>query len=265
MVLSLRARDLHFAYSGGPPLLRGVGFDLAAGSTLCLLGPNGTGKTTLLRCILGLERPASGSIDIRGRDLAGLDSVETARAMAYVPQSTEAVFPFLVFDVVQMGRTPHLKFMASPTAADRLEVRAAMARLGIAHLAERRFHELSGGERQMVLVARALAQSSTILVLDEPCAGLDVANQVKILKVIRSLAREGYSILMTSHLPDHAFAAGGQAALLKDGVLRGPAEPEALLNPAELGALYDTPIDVIRVPAGRAMGQVMCVPVLRDE
>jgi len=264
VVLSLRAEGLRFAYPGGPLLLRDVSFDLETGRPLCLLGPNGTGKTTLLRCLLGLERLAQGRIAVNGRDLAQLSPVEAARAMAYVPQDTAAVFPFLAFDVVLMGRTPHLRFMASPTAEDRRQVRNALARLDIAHLAERRFHELSGGERQLVLIARALAQGSGILVMDEPCAGLDLANQARLLGVIRALARDGYSILLTTHLPDHAFAVGGQVALLKDGQLRGPEAPEVLLTAAELEALYGTAIDVIQVPAGRAQGQVLCVPVMHE-
>ena len=264
MVLSLRAEGLRFAYPGAKPLLRDVSFEMDSGQPLCLLGPNGTGKTTLLRCLLGLERLAQGRVEVNGRDLARLSPAEAARAMAYVPQDTAAVFPFLAFDVVLMGRTPHLRFMASPTCGDHRCVHEALALVGIAQLAERRFNELSGGERQLVLIARALAQGSGILVMDEPCAGLDLGNQTRLIGVIRDLARDGYSILLTTHLPDHAFAVCGQVALLKDGRLRGPAAPEALLTADALGALYGTAVDVIRVPAGRAQGQVLCVPVMRD-
>lgn len=262
MVLS--AANLRFAYAGGPLLLDDVSFSLEAGRVLCLLGPNGTGKTTLLRCLFGLERLASGRLALDGRDLSALSPAEAARLMAYVPQDTASVFAFSGFDVVLMGRTPHLRFMASPTGDDRRIAREAMARLGVAHLAERAFLELSGGERQMVLVARALAQGSRVLVMDEPCAGLDLGNQSRILRVIRDLAEDGYAVLFTTHLPDHAFAVGGEVALLKDGRLDGPAAPEELLTSAALGRLYGTPVEVIRVPAGRAQGQHLCVPVHRD-
>jgi iron complex transport system ATP-binding protein len=261
MVLSLRATGLRFAYPGGPPLLQDVDLTLEAGQPLCLLGPNGTGKTTLLRCILGFERLAAGRIEIGGRDLATLRRVDAARAMAYVPQDTATVFPFPVSDVVLMGRSPHLRFMAGPTPNDRRVAEDALARLGIGHLAERRFHELSGGERQMVLIARALTQGSRLLVMDEPCAGLDLGNEVRLIRVIRTLAREGYAILLTTHDPDHAFAIGGQVALLKDGRLRGPAPPDALLDDGSLTQLYDAPIDVIRLQSG----QVLCAPRVRDE
>jgi len=185
--------------------------------------------------------------------------------MAYVPQDTNAVFAFLAFDVVLMGRSPHLRFMASPTDEDRRLTRAAMLRLDIAHLAERPFLELSGGERQLVLVARALAQGSTILVMDEPCAGLDLANQLRIIRIIRALAEDGYSVLFTTHLPDHAFAVGGKVAMLKDGRLKGPAAPETLLDAEALGTLYGTPIEVIRITQGLAEGQYLCVPVMLQE
>lgn len=262
MVLS--ATGLRFAYAGGPLLLDDVSFTLEAGRVLCLLGPNGTGKTTLLRCLFGLERLSAGAVRIDGRDLSGLGPAEAARLMAYVPQDTASVFAFLAFDVALMGRTPHLRFMASPTADDRRIARDAMARLGIGHLAERPFLELSGGERQMVLVARALAQGSKVLVMDEPCAGLDLGNQSRILRVVRDLAEDGYAVLFTTHLPDHAFAVGGEVALLKDARLLGPAAPEELLTSAELGRLYGTPVEVIRVPTGRAAGQYLCVPVHID-
>lgn len=258
MVLTLHAEGLRFAYPGGRPLLDDVSFDLAASEILCLLGPNGTGKTTLLRCLLGLERLHAGRVAVQGRDLAGLGPAETARLMAYVPQETAAVFPFLARDVVLMGRNPHLGFMAGPTETDHRAAQDALARLGIAHLGSRRFHELSGGERQMVLVARALAQGSRVLVMDEPCSGLDLGNQVRILGVIRDLARDGYAVLLTSHLPDHAFQLGGLAALLKDGRMQGPAPADDLLDATLLGALYDTPIAVIQAGDGRRV----CVPAM---
>jgi iron complex transport system ATP-binding protein len=258
MVLSLKAEGVCFAYPDGPPLLNDVAFTLRPGTPLCLLGPNATGKTTLLRCVLGLERLTAGRIEGQGRNLADLRPSEAARLLAYLPQSTATVFPFRAFDVVLMGRSPHLRFMASPTPEDRRIARDAIVRLDIAHLADQRFNELSVGERQLVLVARALAQHAPILVMDEPCAGLDLGNQVRLLRLVQSLAREGYSVLLTTHLPDHAFAIGGEVALLKEGRLRGPAPPDELLAPSTLADLYGTPIEVFRAPSG----QMLCVPVM---
>ncbi len=258
----LTAETLRFAFPDGRVLLDGVGFSLRPGVPLVLLGPNGTGKTTLLRCLLGLERLSGGRVLVEGRDLAGLGSAEAARAMAYVPQASEATFAFRAFDIVLMGRNPHLGFMAGPGAADRAAAEAAMARLGISALAGRAFNELSGGERQLVLVARALAQGSRVLVMDEPCASLDLGNQMRILGVVRALADAGYGILLTTHHPDHAFLLEGEVGLLQDGRMLGPAAPAALLRAETLEALYGTPIEVMAVDAGRARGQTLCVPVL---
>ncbi|MCC6719847.1 MAG: ABC transporter ATP-binding protein [Acetobacteraceae bacterium] len=258
----LRAENLHFSWPGGMPLLAGVAFALRPGVPLVLLGPNGTGKTTLLRCLLGLERPTAGHVTVAGHSLAALSAATAARHIAYVPQAAAAAFAFRALDIVLMGRTPHLGFMAGPTAADRATAEAAMVRLAIAHLAARAFDELSGGERQLVLVARALAQGTRVLVLDEPCASLDIANQMRIVAILRALAADGYAILLTSHLPDHAFLLGGEVALLKDGRLFGPAPPAELLTAPMLEALYGTPIEVVPLTQGRARGQVLCVPVM---
>ncbi len=262
MVLMLQVDGLHFAWPGGPKVLDGVAFNLSSGVPLALLGPNGTGKTTLLRCLLGLERMQSGRVTVDGQDLATLSRAAAARLLAYVPQASATAFAFRVADIVLMGRTPHLGFMAAPTDHDRHTADAAMTRLGIAHLAERAFDELSGGERQMVLVARALAQGARVLVLDEPCASLDIANQMRVIAMLRALAAEGYAILLTTHLPDHAFLLGGHVGLLKDGRLLGPAPPRDLLTAPTLEALYGTPIEVVAIPDGRARGQVLCVPVM---
>ena len=258
----LEVTNLRFAWPNGQTVLEDVSFTATAGVPLALLGPNGTGKTTLLRCLLGLEHAHAGRVTVAGQNLAELPRTEAARLVAYVPQASATAFAFRVADIVLMGRTPHLGFMAGPDAADRRAADAAMTRLGIAHLAARAFDELSGGERQLVLVARALAQGAKLLVLDEPCASLDLARQMQILAVLRDLAAAGYAILLTTHLPDHAFLLGGEAALLKNGRLLGPAPPADLLTAPTLEALYGTPIEVVSLSEGRARGQVLCVPVL---
>lgn len=265
MVLTLEVEHVRFGY-GGEPVLSDVSFGLAAGDVLCLLGPNGSGKSTLLRCVLGLLRIAAGSIRVGGRELAALTPRQVARELAYVPQSAPAVFPFSAFDLVLMSRTAHLGFLANPTAADRRRALAAMEELGVGHLAWRRVQELSGGERQMVLIARALAQDSKVLVMDEPCAGLDYGNQVRILESLRALARRGYSILMSSHLPDHAFLVGNKVALLAHGRLRGPGLPSAVITAEALSDLYGTKVRVVtvKVTEGPATDVSVCVPVMRD-
>jgi iron complex transport system ATP-binding protein len=262
VVLTVEVAHARFSYDGGPAVLDDVSIELGPGDVLWLLGPNGSGKTTLLRCVLGLHRLASGSIHVGGRNVTALTPAQMARELAYVPQSTPAIFPFLASDVVLMGRSPHLRGMAGPTAEDRRVALAAMGDLGFGHLADRRFDQLSGGEQQMVLIARALSQGTRALVMDEPCAGLDYGNQVTILTTLRDLAQRGYSILASSHLPDHALAVGTKVALLKRGRLRACGAPREVIMAKSLSDLYDTAIEVfdVRGPDGAELS--MCVPLL---
>ena len=201
----LEAQGVGFHYHRGRIVLRDISFTLPAGRVMCLLGPNGTGKTTLLRCLLGLLRPDEGRFLWDGRDLSALTRRARARLMAYVPQSSALTFPYEVQEVVLMGRVAHLGLGNAPGREDRRKAALAMERLEIGHLRGHVFQHLSGGERQMVLMARALAQEARLLVLDEPTANLDFGNQVRALGTIRGLARQGYAVLMTSHSPDHAF------------------------------------------------------------
>jgi iron complex transport system ATP-binding protein len=253
---------LHFSHPGAPALLADIHFTLGAGNVLCLLGPNGSGKTTLLRCVLGLENFQAGRVLIDGQDLAQLSPALRAKHMAYVPQSSEGAFPFTVFDVVLMGRSAHLRFMANPVAADHQAAHAALARVQIEHLAQRQFNQLSGGERQLALLARALAQQARLLVMDEPCTGLDLGHQVQLLQVLRSLASEGYAILLSTHLPEHAFALDAQVALLQRPSLVGPAPAAVILTPETLSKLYGTRVDLLHITSGPASGQRVCVPVI---
>jgi iron complex transport system ATP-binding protein len=267
MVLTLTVEHLRFRYGERFPLLEDISFELAVGDVLCLLGPNGSGKTTLLRCLLGVHRLTAGSIQVGGRSLTALTAKELARQVAYVPQRSPAVFPYTAFDFVLMGRSPHLRGMGGPSATDRDTTLAAMRHLGIAHLEARRFPELSGGEQQLVLIARALAQGSRVLIMDEPTANLDYGNQVRILHVLHTLAGEGYSILMSSHVPDHAFLVCNKVALLRQGRLHGPGAPQEILTDAILSDLYGTAIRVLRVPlAARPTAErFLCVPLMHDQ
>lgn len=262
MTVMLQVEGLHFAYAGAPPLLVDVSFDLLRGQTLCLLGPNGSGKTSLMRCVLGLEALGAGRVRVEGQDLAALSPKRRAQHMAYVPQSSAVAFPFTVFDVVLMGRSAHLRFMADPDDSDRRWALDALDRLQILHLRERLFEQLSGGERQLVLLARALAQQARLLVMDEPCAALDLGHQVQVLQAMQSLAAEGYAILLSTHLPEQAFALQAQVALLVQGRLQGPAPAAQMLTAQALSGLYGTPVDLLEVSSGPARGQHVCVPVL---
>lgn len=259
----LEVEDLRFSYRRGREVLRGVTFSVESGDILCLLGSNGTGKTTLLRCLLGLSKPDAGRILVDGTDLGSLSVKQRARFMAYVPQSTNIAFPYKAHEVVMMGRVSRLAPGAGHSREDKEAVELALERLQISHLAECRYQEMSGGERQMVLVARALAQESRLLVMDEPTANLDYHNQVKILAAIRHLSSQGLGILMTSHYPDHAFLACSKVALMKSGVIVDCGKPDDVVTSASLTDLYDTPVHVGQTSVG-ALSIKTCIPLLDE-
>lgn len=224
----------------------GIELALGVGEVLCLLGPNGGGKTTLFRTLLGLLPPLAGTVRVVGRALADWSRQALAKQLAYVPQSHAGVFAFTVEEVVLMGRTARLAPFGTPSARDRDTARGCLARLGIGHLAGRIYTEISGGERQLALIARALAQEAEILILDEPTASLDFGNQLRVLKEIDALKSQGLAILMSTHQPEHALRVADRFALLKAGrivALGG----RALATVENLAALYDANVgDVAR-------------------
>jgi len=246
MILS--GHDLTIGYSD-----RTVGRDLdvalATGEVLALLGPNGGGKTTLLKTLLGLLAPKAGEVRLGDRPLASYASRERARLIAYVPQTHVATFAFTVEAVVLMGRTAHGNLFSRPTAADRAIGARTLERFGIAHLRERPYTMISGGERQLVLLARALAQEPQFIVLDEPTASLDFGNQGKV--EIRALATAGHGVLFTTHDPNHAMRAADRAYLLRDGARIAEGAIGAVLNRAQLEELYGAPVETITDTAGR--------------
>jgi iron complex transport system ATP-binding protein len=252
----LEARDLAFGWSAASPLGRGLSFGVDAGEIVCILGPNGGGKTTLFRTLTGLLPALGGEIRLLSDALSSLDRAAIARRVAVVPQSHQIVFPFAVEDFVLMGRTAHLPLFATPGRADRAAARAALEELGIAHLATRSYNAISGGERQLVLFARALAQAPRAIVLDEPTASLDFGNQVKVLQMLRGLAARGLAVLISTHDPDHAFLVADRALLLHGGAFAAAGAPRDAITPATLRLLYGVEAEIAELPDGRAV----CVP-----
>ena len=237
----LAARNLAFGYPGRE-IGRDVDLDLAPGRALALLGPNGGGKTTLLKTLLGLIPPQRGEVLLQGRPLAGIPVAERARVIGYVPQVHLGTFAFTVADVVLMGRTAHHGPFTQPSRHDREVAAAALDRFGLTGLAERPYTMISGGERQLVLIARALAQEPRLVVLDEPTASLDFGNQGRVLREIRALTRAGLSMLFTTHDPNHALRVADEVATLRAGRLlaRGPAAE--VVTRAHLEELYGAPV-----------------------
>jgi len=193
----LDAQSVRCGY-GRFDVVHDISFTVSAGEVLCLLGPNGAGKTTLFKSLLGLLPLRGGRVLLAGRDLSTWRRRELARTVAYVPQAQAAPFPFTVAEVVLMGRTPRLGVAGSPGRADVLAAQENMSRLGVDHLAGRPFTGISGGERQLVLIARALTQEPELLMMDEPTSNLDLGNQARVLREIRALAADGLAIIMIS-------------------------------------------------------------------
>ena len=264
----LTFEHVQFHYKNRPPVLKDISFSLDKGECVCLLGPNGTGKTTLLKCLTGICRPQGGSITLDGKVFSSMSAKERALHLAYVSQASALAFPYTVEEVVQMGRVCHLRLGASLSHRDIQIAADAMEHLGITHMAKRNFQTLSGGERQMVLIARALAQQAPYLVMDEPTAALDYSNQVRILELIRHLSGEGYGILMTSHFPDHAFLCCSKAVLMREGHVMAFDTPENAVTTENLTSLYHVPVAVAGVVLENTYAegeQKVCIPLLQSK
>ena len=245
----LEVRDLAFGFPGRT-IGREVSFTLGAGEVMCVLGPNGGGKTTLFRTLLGLLERHAGAISLQGASLESLSRREVAQRAGYVPQGHAAYFAFTVREFVLMGRTAHLGALASPSRQDFRVVDKVLESLEIAHLAERPVTQISGGERQLALVARALAQEPKLLVMDEPTASLDFGNQVRILERIRNLSGNGIAVLFSTHAPDHAFLAAGRVLLLAQGHALAIGAPQEVIRADTLERLYGVSVQVLPLPGG---------------
>jgi iron complex transport system ATP-binding protein len=235
---------------GDRPVLSQVSLGLHQGEILTLAGPNGAGKTTLFRIASRVLRPDAGRVWVGGRPVDALSRRELARALAVVPQDASIVFPFTAGEVVLMGRSPHLGALGFESAADVALAREAMERVGIEALADRSVLELSGGERQLVLVARALAQDPRVLLLDEPTAHLDLRHRVAVLEQVRAFASRGRSALVVSHDLGLAARTSDRVALLREGALQAVGTPREVLTPDALLRVFGVEAEVLSAPDG---------------
>lgn len=247
---------------GKKTVLKEISVSVSSGQVLCLLGPNGVGKTTLFKTILGFLKLQHGAVLLDGENISGWSPKRFAQVVGYVPQAHTPPFPFKVLDVVTMGRTAHLGTFSAPGKADIAIAESTLDRLGIAFLRDRIYTEISGGERQMVLIARALAQQPKILIMDEPTSNLDYGNQVRVLEQVRRLASEEMGIVMTSHFPDQAFLCSATVALLQQNgrFLVGPAGE--VVTEENLFAAYGVRVKVGSIPVDRGASVTACVPLL---
>jgi iron complex transport system ATP-binding protein len=253
----LQVQNVSCGY-GDREIIHDVSFSLQPGEILCLLGANGSGKTTLFKAVLGLLPIRNGSVRVNGSKVAGLSRRKLARLFAYVPQLHTPPFAFTVRDVVLMARSSHLEVFSSPGRGDYEVAEEALHAMNIGHLGGTLYTELSGGERQLVLVARALAQQARLIVMDEPASNLDFGNQILFLKRIRHLAAAGLSLLITTHSPNHVFELASQVAVLKAGRLLACGPPEEILTEARLEEVYAVPLRILDA-GGRHKA---CVPAM---
>ena len=249
-------------YHPGKPIIGPLSFGVQKGEIACLIGPNGIGKTTLFKTILGLLKPLGGSIAMGGKDCRQYSAKEFARTVAYVPQGHIPPFPYTVRDVVVMGCNPNMHELSSPRREDFDIADEKLALMGIGHLAGRDYTEVSGGERQMVMIARALAQNTNLLVMDEPTAHLDYGNETRVLGQVKKLAGLGYTIVMITHVPGHAFLCADKVLAVGYGNYFSMGSPEDILTEESLHILYGIDIQLSEVVLRRDQRHVkVCVPM----
>ena len=249
-------KNISFAYDG-EEIFSDISFSIDKGDVLCILGPNGTGKTTLIKCLNGLHEINSGEILINGKNIKKLSFKEISKHIGYIPQSHVPSFPFKVLDVVVMGRAPYLNLTDSPKKDDIEIALNSLKTLGIDHLKDKEYTNLSGGERQLVFLARILCQQPDILILDEPTSHLDFGNQIKLLEIIDNLARSGLSIIMSSHFPDHAFLSSNKVAIMKDKKFIDFGSPDEVVTEDNLKKAYSIDVKLIELDNNRKV----CVPL----
>lgn len=243
--MQLEAKNLHFAYIPGKTVLHDVSLTLDEGETLFILGRNGCGKTTLLSCLAGILSPINGNVELEDRALSDYSSAERAQKVALIPQMHTPAFAYTVRQMVMMGRAPYLSWMGSPSAKDQEIVEQALEQVGLYELQDRPYTEISGGEQQLVLIARGLAQNSSILLMDEPTAHLDLSNQHRVLEIVHQLGQQGLSFIISSHSPNDALAYADNVLLLSGGWVIDHGKPQETLTEPLLSSVYGIQTEVI--------------------
>lgn len=256
--MAIELKDVGFSY-GERRVLKGISFSAGAGELIALLGPNGAGKSTLMRCLLGFLKSYAGTIFVDGQDIHTMSRAALSSRIAYIPQSSPMTFNYTVLDMVLMGVTGSIGVLGTPGAAQELRAKEILESLGIESLAGRGFEELSGGERQLVLLARALVQDARILVMDEPTANLDYGNQNRVMERVTELSAQGYTILFSTHDPNQALLYASRALTLWDGQILTDGPPERALTEETLRTLYGIAVRRCTLSTGDG-GMTVCVP-----
>jgi iron complex transport system ATP-binding protein len=253
-MLLIDAKNISFSY-GNKQILTNIDFQLYQGDVLSLVGQNGCGKTTLLKILLGIFK-SNGEIKILSKNINEYKNKELAKLISYVPQTHQIPFDYTVFDVVLMGRLAHIGLFSNYSLKDKEIALKALEKVGIGHLKDNIYSKISGGERQLAFIARALTQESKIIFMDEPVTGLDYGNQLKLLKFLKELSNEGYTFVKTTHYPDHALYASNKVMMLKNGQILDVGNINEKLTSTNIKKLYDVDVEII----SKGNGYKFCIP-----
>ncbi len=257
----LEIRNAAFSYDDVENIFEGINLTVDKGDVVCILGPNGCGKTTLIKCLNKLHELKEGAVYINGRNIKDVNQREIARNIGYIPQGHIPTFAFSVLDVVLMGRSPHLDFFETVGEEDYKISENALKKFGLYEMRDKSYTSLSGGEQQLVFFARVIAQEPQILILDEPTSHLDFGNQLKTLDVISKLASDGLSVVMTSHFPDHAFISSNKVAIMKDRGFMDIGRPEEVITGSNMEEAYGIKVEIVDIGYDRKV----CVPIKTAE
>ena len=253
----LDVQNASFSYEKTKPIFNDISFSLKEGDVFCILGPNGIGKSTLIRCLAHLLPLTSGRVFLDGHDISQMNRQALAKKIGFIPQIHTPAFSYSVFDFVLMGRSPYISLFALPREEDITIAEEALSTVGITALKDKIYTQISGGEQQLVLFARVLAQQPRLLLLDEPTSHLDLANQVHILELIDRLAGQGLATIMTTHIPDHACRLAHRAAIMKDRKFLVAGEVDDVITEENLQKAYGIPVKIVNVEGTH---QKVCVP-----
>lgn len=250
--MNIAVNNVFFGYRKEQTVINGCSFKLGQGKIYCTLGPNGSGKTTLLRLLNGTLKPRTGSVLVKGMDVHRMSKRMVARVMAFLPQEHHGVFPYKVLDMVVMGRNAHLNLFSRPRREDYILARKALDMIGIGHLEDDCYMEVSGGERQMVFLARAVAQEASYYIMDEPTSHLDFKNQYRIMEVLRQTVRQrGCSVITAMHDPNLALSFADEILMVKEGRLLKFGPAAMVITRENLSALYEMDLKIAEVEGRR--------------
>lgn len=243
----LEIKNLHFSYKK-KSILQDINLKLDVEKIFFLLGANGSGKSTLIKCILSILDYKVGEIYFRTKPLNKMTYSQRSSVISYIPQEHKSFFNHSVLDIILMGKAGKLRFYESPSKEDIKEAKKILEKLGIERLVSSHYEEISGGERQLVLIGRALMQDTKLLVMDEPYSNLDFGNQIRFMNILRQLREQGYTILLSSHNPQDAFLYADEVIVLHEGRILSMGDPNDVLKENTLSTMYNQKIEIFELP-----------------